>query len=335
MMPGDGLDGDDRLVAFMQYLRVLVVTLLTPLLVPLAFGVHGAGGSADQGPVLGSAGALATLIWAEEVNSNLLRALAYLGFLLNLFNLIPVVPLDGGRAVSALHPAFWFAGLFAIALLFFKYESPILLIVLVFACYELYRRWSRRDMPGYREYHSVTIPQRIGIAVVYLGLVVLAITATGLIVAPVSLHRVLFRRHLKSELVRRLQDPQAGTNGALGVILVRDRCAEHGHHRVADKLLHRAAEPAELLAHPLVVGLQRRAHVFRVGRVGARSERDQVDEEHRDGLALLAEHSGAERCAARQAEAGPLRVLLAAARTDCTHRSSVLRRYAERAMPEV
>jgi Zn-dependent protease len=127
------------------------------------------------GPVLGSAGALATLLWAEEINSNLLRALAYLGFLLNLFNLIPVVPLDGGRAVSALHPAFWFAGLFAIALLFFKYESPILLIVLVFACYELYRRWSRRDMPGYREYHSVTIPQRIGIAVVYLGLVVLLV----------------------------------------------------------------------------------------------------------------------------------------------------------------
>lgn len=127
------------------------------------------------GPVLGSAAALATLLWAEEVNSDLLRALAYLGFLLNLFNLIPVVPLDGGRAVSALHPAFWFAGLFAMALLFFKYESPILLIVLVFCCYELYRRWSRRDMPGYREYHSVTIPQRIAIAVVYLGLVVLLV----------------------------------------------------------------------------------------------------------------------------------------------------------------
>ena len=127
------------------------------------------------GPVLGSAGALVTLLWAEQVNSNLLRALAYLGFLLNLFNLIPVVPLDGGRAVSALHPAFWFAGLFAIALLFFKYESPILLIVLVVACYELYRRWSRRNMPGYREYHSVTIPQRIGVATVYLGLVVLLV----------------------------------------------------------------------------------------------------------------------------------------------------------------
>ncbi len=127
------------------------------------------------GPVLGTAGALAVLVWAEEANSNLLRALAYIGFLLNLFNLIPIVPLDGGRAVSALHPAFWFAGLFALALLFFKYESPILLLVLLFACYELYRRWSRRSMPGFDEYHSVTMPQRIGIAAVYLGLVVLLV----------------------------------------------------------------------------------------------------------------------------------------------------------------
>ncbi len=127
------------------------------------------------GPVLGSAGALAVLVWGNEVNSNLLRALAYFGFLLNLFNLIPVVPLDGGRAVSALHPAFWFAGLFAVALLFYKYESPILLLVLAFCCYELYNRWNRRDLPGYREYHSVTIPQRVGVGIVYLGLVVLLV----------------------------------------------------------------------------------------------------------------------------------------------------------------
>jgi Zn-dependent protease len=127
------------------------------------------------GPVLGSAGALAVLVWGNEVNSNLLRALAYFGFLLNLFNLIPVVPLDGGRAVSALHPMFWFAGLFAVALLFYKYESPILLLVLAFCCYELYNRWNRRDMPGYREYHSVTVPQRVGVGIVYLGLVVLLV----------------------------------------------------------------------------------------------------------------------------------------------------------------
>ena len=38
----DDLGADDRLVAFMQYLRVLVVVLLTPLLVPLLFHVDSA-----------------------------------------------------------------------------------------------------------------------------------------------------------------------------------------------------------------------------------------------------------------------------------------------------
>jgi membrane AbrB-like protein len=49
------LGGDDRLVAFMQYVRVLVVVLLTPLLIPLLFpGHHGAGPTAAaSGPFLG------------------------------------------------------------------------------------------------------------------------------------------------------------------------------------------------------------------------------------------------------------------------------------------
>src|SRR3954452_23365244 len=51
----DDLGGDDRLVAFMQYARVLIVVLLTPILVPLAFsGHHVAGaGSVASGPVFG------------------------------------------------------------------------------------------------------------------------------------------------------------------------------------------------------------------------------------------------------------------------------------------
>jgi hypothetical protein len=39
----DDLGGDDRLVAFMQYLRVLVVVLLTPLLIALFGGAHEGG----------------------------------------------------------------------------------------------------------------------------------------------------------------------------------------------------------------------------------------------------------------------------------------------------
>jgi membrane AbrB-like protein len=50
----DDLGGDDRLVAFMQYLRVLVVSLLTPLLVPLVFSSAHSAGSSGSGPLLGT-----------------------------------------------------------------------------------------------------------------------------------------------------------------------------------------------------------------------------------------------------------------------------------------
>jgi membrane AbrB-like protein len=51
----DDLGGDDRLVAFMQYLRVLVVVLVTPALVGVIFpGAH-AGSVPSNGPILGTA----------------------------------------------------------------------------------------------------------------------------------------------------------------------------------------------------------------------------------------------------------------------------------------
>jgi uncharacterized protein len=51
----DELGGDDRLVAFMQYARVVIVVLITPVLAPLVFGHHVAGAAAVVGsvPVLG------------------------------------------------------------------------------------------------------------------------------------------------------------------------------------------------------------------------------------------------------------------------------------------
>jgi membrane AbrB-like protein len=50
------LGGDDRLVAFMQYARVLVVVLLTPVLAGVFFpGGHATAGVAGGGPVLGDA----------------------------------------------------------------------------------------------------------------------------------------------------------------------------------------------------------------------------------------------------------------------------------------
>lgn len=67
----DELGADDRLVAFMQYLRVLVITLLTPLLVPIAFGVHTHGGAAGSStaPLLGTAGGWALTLLAGSAGA--------------------------------------------------------------------------------------------------------------------------------------------------------------------------------------------------------------------------------------------------------------------------
>jgi Zn-dependent protease len=48
------------------------------------------------GPLLGGVGAAGTLLLGSQLDSDLLRALAYVGFLLNLVNMIPIGILDGG-----------------------------------------------------------------------------------------------------------------------------------------------------------------------------------------------------------------------------------------------
>jgi Zn-dependent protease len=52
---------------------------------------------AIAGPILGGLVSLAFLLAGESQNSDLLRALAYFGFFLNLINLLPFGPLDGGQ----------------------------------------------------------------------------------------------------------------------------------------------------------------------------------------------------------------------------------------------
>jgi Zn-dependent protease len=137
------------------------------------------------GPVLGTVGALACLGAAGATDSDLLRAVAYTGFFLNLVNLIPVLPLDGGRAAAAFHPAFWFVGVFMVALLFFWHPNPLILIIAVLGGYELFHRWGHRNDPQWRAYHAVTWGQRLAVGAVYL--VLIAVLVGGMEVS--YLHR--------------------------------------------------------------------------------------------------------------------------------------------------
>jgi Zn-dependent protease len=122
------------------------------------------------GPILGSIATLVPLgIWLAT-GSEFWRALAYLGFFLNLFNLMPVVPLDGGRAMAALSPAVWIAGLAGLIVLAIIYPSPILVLIVIFGGYESYRRWKGRNLPQNQAYYAIPGRTRALVAVVYLGL---------------------------------------------------------------------------------------------------------------------------------------------------------------------
>jgi Zn-dependent protease len=122
------------------------------------------------GPIVGTLGAVGVWVAAVAYDSTFLMAMAFVGFLINLFNLLPIVPLDGGRAVAALHPAIWLVGVAGLAVLTYLRPNPILLIVVVLGGLELWNRWQARDEPGAKLYYRVAPWQRAVVAVVYLGL---------------------------------------------------------------------------------------------------------------------------------------------------------------------
>ncbi|MBA3717551.1 MAG: site-2 protease family protein [Actinobacteria bacterium] len=133
------------------------------------------------GPLLGTAGAAGVWIVGVALDSNFLKAMAFIGFLINLFNLLPIVPLDGGRAVAALHPSIWIAGLAGLGAMAYFFPNPILLIVLLLGAMEAWQRWRTRNAPELQEYYRVKPWQRAAVATVYLGLaafLVLAMNAT-------------------------------------------------------------------------------------------------------------------------------------------------------------
>jgi Zn-dependent protease len=130
---------------------------------------------AIAGPILGSLGAAVVYAVAVAEDSRQLKAIAFLGFFINLFNLIPASPLDGGRIVTALHPALWFAGVLALLGLVIVRPNPILILILLVAASEVWRRWQTRHHPEFERYYKVAPHQRLIIGVLYFGLAALLV----------------------------------------------------------------------------------------------------------------------------------------------------------------
>ena len=122
------------------------------------------------GPVLGTIGTLIPLVLWLATGAEFWQALTYVGFFINLLNLLPVLPLDGGRAMAALSPWVWFAGYAGLVALTFIFPNPILILILLIGGYETWQRWKNRNTPEARAYHAIPGRTRALVAVVYLGL---------------------------------------------------------------------------------------------------------------------------------------------------------------------
>jgi Zn-dependent protease len=130
---------------------------------------------AIAGPILGSLGAAAVWGVGEAIDSDLLVALAFTGFFLNLFNMAPISPLDGGRIAAAIHPSLWLAGMAVLLGLTIIAPNPILILILVLGGLESWRRWKTRNHPEAEAYYRVSPQRRVIAGVAYIALSVLLV----------------------------------------------------------------------------------------------------------------------------------------------------------------
>src|SRR6266480_577609 len=97
------------------------------------------------GPMLGTAGAGVCELIHVATGSQMFGALAYTGFFLNLFNLMPVGFLDGGRIVTALSPWMWLIGFAILAVMTIMHPNFLLILILVLSAPRIFFLFRRKS----------------------------------------------------------------------------------------------------------------------------------------------------------------------------------------------
>jgi Zn-dependent protease len=126
------------------------------------------------GPLAGCIGSWICWFIALQLHSDWILAVAKLSFLINLFNMIPVPPLDGGRICAAVSTWFWIFGLVLLGLsvVYFHAWNAIIIIVLVlFAAIPRFKEaFFGTPTPEMRAYYNTHIANRFTMALLFLGL---------------------------------------------------------------------------------------------------------------------------------------------------------------------
>lgn len=102
------------------------------------------------GPLLGSLGAMAALLIGLALSSTPLLLVAYMGFFINLINLLPIRPMDGGRIAAAVTRWLWVVGLVCGLFVILYLRSALFLFIYGLFALELYHKYvaNRKKRPS-------------------------------------------------------------------------------------------------------------------------------------------------------------------------------------------
>ena len=124
------------------------------------------------GPMLGTVAAIAAYFLARNDGAHWLLAVAYTGFFLNLINMIPLPPLDGGRITAVLSPRIWLLGVPIIGTLLWFHFSVILLLVAILAFPHVMAALRfNSNHPDNQRYYEVSQRVRWEYGLLYVGLI--------------------------------------------------------------------------------------------------------------------------------------------------------------------
>ena len=124
------------------------------------------------GPVLGSAAALTVGAAGMATDSQLLYALADWGFMINLFNLLPIGSMDGGRICSAISPAIGVLGLTGGGALIYYgvVHNPLFYLIMMAGTYQTVSRYAGWEQEP-EGYYKISPKDQASLFAAYLALV--------------------------------------------------------------------------------------------------------------------------------------------------------------------
>ncbi|HEX8251816.1 MAG TPA: site-2 protease family protein [Thermoanaerobaculia bacterium] len=122
------------------------------------------------GPFAGTIASLVCLQIYKWLHDPLWLLIAFLGFALNLFNLLPLGMLDGGRISAAITKWMWLFGGGVLVYKVWDQPNPLTIVILILAAFQVYASILREQTDA--QFYEVSGPQRAAIAVLYFALVI-------------------------------------------------------------------------------------------------------------------------------------------------------------------